>query len=77
MKRMTFIITIKGEDSLENKFETVLKEKPNLHMDFIKAIATIIMQQLNIDKSDDMIVESFRAGIMPDLPKTNEKKVDS
>jgi len=59
--RMQFVLGIKGNDSIEKKFETAIKENKNLHMQLIQAFSQAVLVSLNLKEEDDVTVESFRA----------------
>ena len=86
--RMHFTMVINGKETIETKFEEKVKSNPNLHMDLIRCMAHTIMLAFGLDEKDELSVESFRAGKIPDemmgaISETNsptpemEKKVDN
>lgn len=77
--RMQFTMVIKGQETLEKKFEEALASNPGLHMDMIRSFGQTIMLALRLQQADGITIESFRAGKIPDEPVAplveEEKKV--
>lgn len=66
--KMHFTLVLKGEDTLQKKFEESLQANPSLHMDLIRSFGQVVMLAFRLNEADGISVESFRAGKMPDEP---------
>ena len=72
--RMHFTLVIRGKENLEKKFEEAISQHPNLHMDLIRSFGQTIMTALRLNDSDEITIESFRAGKIADEPSTEPKE---
>jgi hypothetical protein len=59
--KMRFSIVMAGSESFEKKFDSALKENPNLHMDLIKSFGHAVMMALRLNEVDNISIENFRA----------------
>ena len=59
--RMQFILGIKGNDSIEKKFEKAIEENKDLPKQLIHAFAQAVLVSFNLKEEDNVTVESFRA----------------
>lgn len=80
--RMQFTITLKGEDTIDQKFRKSLTEHPTIQMDLIRAFSQALMMAFRLDDSDKVIIDSFKGGRIPDeQPKETvipeEKKIEN
>lgn len=71
--RMQFTMVINGQENLEKKFQEALDHNPGLHMHMIRSFGSTVMMALGLKESDNVIIESFRAGKIPDAPPPVEQ----
>jgi hypothetical protein len=78
--RMQFVLGIKGDDSIEQKFEKAIKENKNLHMQLIQSFGQAVLLVLRLGEEDNVTIDNFRAEKLVEgpLPQKNDvkKKVD-
>jgi hypothetical protein len=59
--KIRFSIVMGGQESFQQKFESTLKENPNLHMDLIKSFGQAVMMACRLNETDHISIESFIA----------------
>lgn len=60
--KLSLNMIMKLEDVSEEKFMSVAKAYPELHLDLLRVLAQSIMLAFRFDKSDNVSIESFRLG---------------
>ncbi len=66
--RLQFTLVVKGNDNLKKKFEETIQTHATFHMDLIQSFGQSIMLGLRLNTDDEISIESFRAGQIPDDP---------
>jgi hypothetical protein len=74
--RLQFNLVVKGNDNLTKKFEETIQNHPTFHIDLIQAFGQSIMLALRLTKEDEISIESFRAGQIPDDPIPETPQVE-
>ncbi len=78
---MQFSMVIKGNETIEAKFQEALKRNPQVHMELVRVFGQAIMWAFQLNQADDVCIESFRGGRIPEEPvaidPNVEKKVDN
>lgn len=74
--KMFFNIFVGGENSLEEKFQKALNENPNLSLSLVQGFGQVLMLALRLGKEDNLTIEGFKAGKVPEQIEENEKKID-
>jgi hypothetical protein len=75
--KMQFVLGVQGNDSLEKKFETAIKENKELHMQLIKSFAHAVITALSLTEEDNLTIYSFRAHPVLENPIEAENSVAS
>lgn len=65
--RLYFDLKIQGNETLEKKFFAMANNNPNLNMDLVRAFANIIVLAFGVQPSDEMVIESFKAGKLAEI----------
>lgn len=73
--KMFFNLLVGGENSLEEKFQKAMNENPNLSLSIVQGFGQVLMLALRTDKEDNLTIEGFKAGKIPEEEK--EKKIDN
>lgn len=74
--KMQFVLGVQGNDSIEKKFDTAIKENKELHMQLIKSFAHAVITALNLTEEDNLTIYSFRAHpVIESVPIEADKKV--
>jgi hypothetical protein len=63
--KMQFKMIIEGNDSMEEKFLKTLQENPDAQMDLIRANIHLIMLAFRWGKDENICLESYNAGKIP------------
>lgn len=61
-----FTMVVNGEDTLKTKIEEAIKNHPKIHVDLIKSFAQAIMLAFHLSEDDNIRIESFTAGRIPE-----------
>jgi len=62
--KMHFTMVLNGEYSMDHKFKEALAKNPELHMELIQGMFHVLMMCFGWRQTDNITVESFRAGKM-------------
>jgi hypothetical protein len=64
--RLAFTLVIKGDKRLEEKLRYAIENNHRLHTELIENFLAAIVRKLNIKTEDDISIENFKAGILPE-----------
>ncbi len=72
--KVRFVMTMEGDEPLDDKLKKAVEENPGLHIDLIKSFGHAVMMALRLNDKDNIKVIGFTIGR---IEEDETKKVDT